>query len=157
MSGETKTKQRLRRGIILLDVLVGVFILALIAAGVFSLIPTITRSQELADGQSKATQMANHLLEQLQQLKPSQLTASQLTAAGLIDNGQSAPPYSFKTVPLDEATGYSPNRVLKNVTAQFNIVDIDSGSKRIELLMVWRSASGQAVTYNSGTIIGGHR
>jgi hypothetical protein len=146
-----------QQGLVLLDVLVGVFILALIASGIFSLLPAITRSQEMGDDQAKATQLAMRMVEQLQQLKVTELTPQTFAALNLVDAGQAASPYSFKDVALDSSTGYSPAKALRQADARFWVVPIDSGAARIDVQITWKSASGRTVTHKTGTIIGGYK
>jgi hypothetical protein len=124
---------------------------------VFSLIPTVTRSQELADDQARATQIANRMIEHLQLLKPSDLTPEVLNQLDLVDPESTASPYSFTHVALDEGSGYSPAKVLRNADAKFTVVPITSASVRVDLSIRYRSASGNMVTYTTGTILGGYR
>lgn len=141
----------------LLDALVGVFVLAVGTMSVFSLVPTAQRAQSLATEEARAANMSTRMLEQLQQLKPSEINASVLTQLGLIDTGQGASPYSFAHVPLDDATGMSPAKALRGGAGSIAVTPIAANSVRIDLTMTWTSASGKARTLRSGTIVGGYK
>lgn len=141
----------------LLDALVGLFVLSVGAMSVFSLVPTAQRAQALATEEARAAHIATRMLEQLQQLKPSEINASVLTQLGLIDTGQSASPFSFTHTPLDDGTGMSPAKALRGGTANIVVTPIAANSVRIDLTLAWTSASGKARTLRSGTIVGGYK
>ena len=153
----TRTQRRRQGGNILLEALVSSFTAALLGTAIFPLITGITRSQELAGDQAKATQMANRMIEHLQLLKASDLTAETLNQLDLVDPDSTGSPYSFTHVALDEGSGYSPAKVLRNADAKFTLVPISSASVRVDVEIKYKSASGREATYTSGTIIGGYR
>jgi len=144
-------------GSFLLDVMLSVLVVGMAAAAYLSMLPTFKRSQKISEQDSKATLMAQRMIEHLQLLKCTDLTCSTLTQLNLIDAGQTSQPYNFCHVPLDEASVYSPNQVLKNATAVMTIEDLDASSKRVKLVMTWKSSSGKTMTHTTGTIIGGYR
>ena len=90
-------------------------------------------------------------------LTPAALHARPLTQLNLIDSGQTEPPYSFVKIPLDEASIYSPNQVLRNASAIMEIDDLSANSKRVVLTMSWKSTSGKTHSFKTGTILGGYR
>src|SRR5688572_24838026 len=137
------TKRRRQGGNILLDALVSSFTAALIGTAIFPLMTGITRSQELADDQSKATQIANRMIEHLQLLKVSDLTPETLNQLDLVDPDSTGSPYSFTHVALDEGSGYSPAKVLRNADAKFTVVPITSASVRVDVEIRYKSASGK--------------
>ena len=130
MNWKVKRKQR---GSMLIDSLMGAFVLSLSAIAYFALVPTTHRLQQVAKEYTVANAMANRFIEQLQLLKPSDINAATLTSLDLIDAGQSAPPYNFSHIPLDEASGYSPSRMLKGGSATMNVTSMDAGSKKIDI------------------------
>lgn len=150
-------KGRLKSGALLIETLLGVFILSLAAVGFYALTPVIFRSRTLAKENTAALQMANRLLEHVELLKTSDLTAGTLTSLNLIDTGQSASPYSFSHIPLDEASRYSPAQVLRNGVGTLTVTSIDSGSVRVDVDLSWTSASGKTCNIHTGTIIGGYK
>ena len=150
-------RQTKRRGAILLDVMVGMFVLSLSAMTVFAMIPAAHRAQALASEEAKASHLATRMVERLQQLKTTELTPAILTQLGLVDAGQSASPYTFSSVPLDDATGMSPSKALRNGTGRFGLTNIAGNSVRIDLELRWRSASGRDRVLTTGTVVGGYR
>lgn len=151
-------RRRLRqRGSILLDSLIGLMILSMAAVSFFTLFPTVHKSHAISEQEQKATQLGTKMLEHLQLLSPSKLNATTLTSMQLIDTGQTDAPFTFDDVPLDSATGFSPNRALKNGTGVLDIVDIGDGSTRVVLTISWESPSGSQSNVTMGTILGAHR
>jgi hypothetical protein len=145
------------RGSFLLDVMLAVFVLSMAAAAFFTLFPTFKRSERLSMEQSKATLMAQRMIEHLNLLKPADLNASTLSQLNLIDSGQTSQPFSFAHIPLDEGSMYSPNQVLKNATATMTISDLSANSKKVVIAMTWTSASKKTRSFTTGTILGGYR
>lgn len=145
------------RGSFLLDVMLSVFVISLAAAAFFTLFPTFKRSERLSQEESKASLMAQRMIEHLQLLKPKDINASTLSQLNLIDAGQTQAPYSFSHIPLDEGSMYSPNQVLRNAVATMSVDDLSVNSKRIVLFMSWTSASGKTRSITTGTILGGYR
>lgn len=134
-----------------------VFVLSLGAAAFFSLLPMLDRSQKLAKDQSLALQMANRMIDQIQMLKPAQITANTLTQLQLIDSGQANSPFSFSHVPLDDSTNYSPAQALNNGKGIMTVTNVDNGSVMVNVEIDWTSASGKKGTIITGTIVGGYR
>lgn len=146
-----------RRGAFSIDALTAVFVTALGAAAFFSLIPVVDRSQRIARQESVATQLTNRMIEQLQLLKPSDINAGTLSQLSLIDPGQSAPPYTFSDIPLDEASRYSPSEALPSGAGLLEVVQLPNNSVELHVRISWRSSSGANRVTQSGTILGGFR
>lgn len=150
-------KARLRKGALLIDVLVGVFMLTLAAAAFFALIPMIHRSQTVAKEESLAQSMAQRMIEQLQMLQRSDITPATLVKLNLIDSGQTQPPYSFSNIPMDQASRYSPSQALRNGAATMDVNNADANSMRIDITISWKSSTGKNRTFKTGTILGGYQ
>ncbi len=146
-----------RPGSISIDALTAVFVTALGAAAYFSLVPVVDKAQHVAREESVATQLANRMIEQLQLLKPSDITASTLSQLNLIDQGQTSPPYTFSTIPLDQASRYSPREALPNGTGTLEVVSLANNTLELHVQIGWRSSSGRTRTLQSGLILGGFR
>ena len=146
-----------RRGALSLDALMGVFVVSLGAAAFFSLMPVVDRSQRIAREESMATQLTNRMIEQLQLLKPSDVTSSTLSQLNLIDAGQTSSPFSFSSVPLDDASHYSPRQALRDGTGTLEVVSLPNNSTEVRVRIGWTSASGRARTVQSGVVLGGFR
>jgi type II secretory pathway pseudopilin PulG len=148
---------RRRRGALSLDALTAVFVTSLGAAAFFSLMPIVDRSQRMAREESVATQLTNRMIEQLQLLKPADVTASTLSQLNLIDADQTTSPYSFSSVPLDDASRYSPRQALREGTGTLEVLALPNNSAEVRIRIGWKSASGRARTVQSGVILGGFR
>ncbi|HRJ96442.1 MAG TPA: type II secretion system protein [Fimbriimonadaceae bacterium] len=152
-----KRVSRRRRGALLIDLMIAVFVVGFAALSFFSLFPTIARSHRIARDETVAQQMCVRLIEQLQLLKPSDVDSQTLTALNLIDTGQTASPYSFSHIPLDEASRYSPSQVLQNGRGTLTVTHLDANSVRLDVTIRWVSSKGKEMSVSSGTILGGYR
>lgn len=141
----------------MIDLMIAVFVVAFAALSFFSLFPTIARSHRIARDETVAQQMCVRLIEQLQLLKASDVNAQTLTALNLIDTGQTASPFSFSHIPLDEASRYSPSQVLQNGRGTLAVTPLDAGSVRLTVTIQWTSSKGKEMSVTSGTILGGYR
>lgn len=148
---------RRRRGTLLMDVVIGMFLLMLAAAGLLSLFPVLKRSESMSRHESRAVQIANRMLEHIQMLRPTDVTPEALAQLNLIDEGQTESPYEFTNVPLDEASLYSPAQALRSGQGKFWVEDLPDGSKKITLVVSWLSESGVRRQVRTGTIIGAYR
>jgi hypothetical protein len=151
------TKGRTVAGSLLLDALIGSFLLLLSAMAFFALFPIIHRSSVMANQESTAVMIANRMIDHLQMLKTTNFTHEALNELHLIDPGQTQAPYTFTNVPLDDASGYSPAKLLPKSHAQFDIVNVADSCIRVEMLITWTSPSGEHRSLKTGTIIGGFR
>lgn len=145
-----------KRGAVLVDALIGSFLLVLGSLAYFSLVPVIMRGQEISKNQTKAIHMSNRIIEHLLLLKPSSLTAANLTQLALIDAGQTAPPYSISNFPLDDGWNYSPAKTLPGGAGVMRITDLGSNTKLVQIEISWDGPKGR-LTYTTGTAIGGYR
>ncbi|MBX7133739.1 MAG: hypothetical protein K1X67_13785 [Fimbriimonadaceae bacterium] len=101
--------------------------------------------------------MSQRLVEQLNLLKPSDITPQVLTGLNLIDSGQTQPPYSFSNIPLDQASRYSPSQALQNGTGSLAVTQLDAQSVRLDVTITWKSSKGKTMSVTTGTILGGYR
>lgn len=141
---------------VLLDVLMGVFTVTLLAVGIFSLLPTVHRSHDIADEESKAVLLANRMLEHLQLLTPSTMEGEILHKLNLIESWGDGK-YHFSHTPLDEGSRYSPATSLNKGYGFFTQTDLPGGSVLVNLEIGWTSHSGQNRSIRTGTIVGGYR
>ncbi|MBX3120445.1 MAG: hypothetical protein KF784_15405 [Fimbriimonadaceae bacterium] len=156
MANRARTRRQ-RKGALLIDVLIGVFMLTLAAAAFFALIPMIHKSQTVAKEESVAQAMAQRMVEQVQMLQRSDMTAVTLTKLNLIDTGQSQPPYSFSNIPMDQGSRYSPSQALRAGTATLDVNPADANSMRVDVTISWKSATGKNRSFKTGTILGGYQ
>ena len=146
-----------KSGSVLIDALVGIFILGMGAVAYFGLLPVVHRSQQIAQQESKAGQIAARIAEEYGMLKPSEVNATTLTTMNLIDSGQTSQPWTVTHIPLDDATDYSPSKALENGAGTVTTSTIANGSILVTIQITWKSASGKSRSFTTGTIIGGYR
>jgi Tfp pilus assembly protein PilV len=144
-------------GTIMLDTLMAVFALSLGAAAFFALMPQVDRLERLARQNAVALHVATRMIDQLQMMKGNTITAANLTALNLITSGQTQSPYSFSTIPVDNATNYSPAETLKNGTGTLTVTPIDNGSVLCTVEIDWTSDAKKTEKLVTGTVIGGYR
>lgn len=165
-----RRKRRTQSGSLIIDTLVGLLIFALGAAAFYSLMPALQQGEKISKYESVAAQISGRMIEHLQTLRPSEVTADNLTQMNLIDAGQTQSPYSFTNVPMDQATLYSPSQALPNGRAEMSIASIDSKALLVVIEVSWDAFAGrrrpakskappkqQRRTYTTGTVIGGYR
>jgi Tfp pilus assembly protein PilV len=150
-------KRRRLRGSILLDAMIGVFILTMATLAYLSLTVVTHRSQAISKDDTKAAQMVARLLEQVQLLKTGDLNVTTLKAMNLVDADSYGSPYSFTNIPLDQGTLYSPSKVLINGTGTMTVSTLANGSKRVVATINWKSTTGKSKSFTSGTIIGAYK
>lgn len=153
-SGFSSRKKRLSAGALLVDVMIGMFMLMIATLTLMSLFPVIKRGEEMSTDETKAVQMMSRMIEHIQMLSTDDLNGETLASLNLIDNSQAFQPYSFTNIPLDEASIYSPGQVLQDADATMTITDLPDGSKRVDLSMSYASDSGETQTMRTGTIVG---
>jgi hypothetical protein len=149
-------RKRRNSGAVLVDALIASFLLVLGSLAYFSLIPVVMRGQEISKNQTKAIHIANRVIEHLLLLKPSTLTATNLTQLALIDPGQTAPPYSISNLPLDDGWNYSPAKTLPGGAGVMRITDLSGNTKLVQIEISWDGPKGR-ITYTTGTALGGYR
>ena len=151
---------RMRRrttGAILIDVMMGIFMLVLATVALMSLYPVIKRGEMMSSDETKAVQMTTRLIEHIQMLGADDVNREVLESLNLIDAGQTFQPFSFTHIPLDEASMYSPAQVLNDANGNLTITTLADGSKRIDIQLDYRSKSGDLQTVKTGTVIGAFR
>lgn len=154
---QLKSRRRSIKGSILLDAMIGVFVLTIATLSYLSLTVVTHRSQIISKDETKAAHMTARLLEQVQLLKTSDLSVTTLKAMNLVDTNSTGSPYSFTNIPLDQATMYSPSKALTNGAGTMTVDTLTNGSKRVVATINWTSASGKQMSFTSGTIIGSYK
>ncbi len=139
-----------------MDGLIASALLVMGSLAYFALVPVTLRSQIISQEQTTAVQIGNRLIEHLLLLKPSTLTATNLSALSLIDSGASASPFSFTNLPLDDGWVMSPAKALPAGQGLMTITDVGDNTKLIQLDISWMGPSGR-MTHTTGTALGGYR
>ena len=145
-----------QRGAILFDAMIAMSILVLGALSIYRLIPTVNRSQTFAMQQSRACQLATRMVESIQMLPASSVSASTLTQLQLVDPGQTGDVLSFSNTPLDESTRYSPATALPKGTGTITLTNLGSKAIEAKVVISWTSPFGVR-SYTTGTVVGGYR
>jgi len=152
-----RARLRKKAGSVYLDVILGVFILSLSAAAFYTVFPKIGKVQDLAMQRSRAMHIANRIIDELQLMRPANITTANLYALNYIDATQTQSPYTISDLPIDDGIDYSPRKVLKNGSATLTVTSIDSGSKRCVITVNWTSEAGKPESFKMGTVVGGYR
>jgi hypothetical protein len=150
-------RKQIRAGAVLIDALIGIFILGMGAVAYYGMLPVIHRGHEIAQQESRAAQIATRLTEQIAMLKPADLNASTLHDLNLIDANQGAQPWSFSHIPLDDGTDYSPAKTLRSGTGSITTSSIGQGSILVTVTVGWKSPVGKTRSFTTGTVVGGYR
>jgi hypothetical protein len=158
MSTRAKFRSKRRiQGSILLDAVIGAFVLTMATLSYLSLTVVTHRSQVISKDDSKASQMVARLLEQVQLLKPKDLNVTTLKAMNLIEADSVSPPYNFTHIPLDEGTLYSPAKALIDAKGQMTVTKLANDSYRVIATLQWKSTTGKQKSVTAGTIIGSYK
>ena len=126
------------------------------ASSVFMLIPTVNGSQAFGTQQTIAAQMGAKMVERIQMLSPSTLTAETLAALQLIDSGQSGNNLTFTNTPIDDGARYSPATSLPSGTGTLTFTTLASGAVKAKIVVSWLSPFGTR-SFTTGTVVGSYR
>lgn len=148
---------RVRKGFMLIDVLIGAFVLVLASLSLLTLIVITKRSEVIANDRVVANKISTRLIEHLQLLKSRDMNAETLMHLNLVDAGQSASPFSFTNIPLDDASNYSPSKALPNGQGTMTLVPLESNSVLVKINVSWRGQGNTTQSISTGTVIGGYR
>ena len=146
-----------RRGSVLLDSIIALTLLSIGAASFYSLFPVISKDQAIGDEEQKATEICTKMIEHIELLSPTKLTATNLSGMLLIDTGQTASPYTFNHCPLDDATDFAPADCLKNGKGTLTITSINYGDSQVIATVTYTTPTGKTETVSEGTILGAYR
>lgn len=111
----------------------------------------------MSEDKTKAVQMVTHLVEKLQALPAEEITHENLMKLGLVDNAGLGQTPTFNTTPLDKDYSYSPSEVFTESSTKVEIADLPDGTKRIDVELNYRSASGEMQSVKTGTFVGSFR
>ncbi len=128
-----------KRGAMFIDVLVGVYILAIVGLIYAATIGMAVVSQAKADNTTKATMVINRQLEAVRNLGYLGITHDALYTNGLIDNSPASPPYSITNI---GDSGKRISDVLKNGSGSMDIVDSGLSTKQVSVTVTWQDKHG---------------
>ena len=124
------------KGTMLIDVMVGVYILAIVGLIYAATVGVSSVSRAKADQLTKAAAIANREMESIKNLGYGNATYAGLSFYGLIDATPTASPFAFNNV------GTATDRVgsiLPGGTATVAISDVSGTVRRIVVTVTWRS------------------
>lgn len=150
-------RRRKSAGSILVDVVLGMFFFLVFALTFAALYPVIKRAEVMSTQESKAVQMTSRLLEHIQMLPVTDINAASLTALNLIEPGQVAQPWKFSKIPLDHASRYSPDQVLKDANGTITTEVLAGGSVKVNVNLSYTAVTGKTKTIKTHTVVGSFR
>lgn len=154
---QSSKKLSRRHGALLVDVVLGLFFFLVFALCFAALFPVIKRAQIMSMHESKAVQMTSRLVEHLQMLPSKDVNATSLIALNLIEPGQSEQPWSFSKIPLDHASQYSPDQILRDANGTITTTSLADGSVKVIVRLSYTTETGKTKNIRSGTVIGSFR
>ncbi len=117
-------------------------------------LPTLARSAAMADENSKATQLAARMIEQLRLARFENLNYSTLRGLGLVDEWSGSGPYTFTNIAVDGSIGFSPAKALKNGKGEIEIRDVNVNLKTVVVRIRWTAASRASRIVELETAVG---
>jgi prepilin-type N-terminal cleavage/methylation domain-containing protein len=147
---------RKKRGYTLIEVLFAIFMVLICAMIVAATMPISNVSNAKASDLQKAIDLSQKELELIQQQGFNNCNASQLAAAGLIDNTTAV--YSQGHVStytcnnVGSTVNDSPAQVLTNGTGTVTLTTVNIGLTQVVVTIKWRDRM-QYKTYSVGTLI----
>lgn len=142
-------RRTVRRGVTLVELMAGVFILALTTITAAALLPTTALLRTSSGDYTRAATIAQRKLEQIRNLDPSRISGDGLRNAGIIDatNASTAPnTYSFTTVD-QVATD------LKQGAGTVQLTYTGTDMVRIDVALTWRGLKGKAEQMDATTFV----
>lgn len=130
-------KNRLKRGHTLLEVMFGIFMVAVCAFIFAASMPTANKSRAKADQRNVATSLAEKMAETIKHNGYANVTAGQMYALGLLD---STTPVSGTTYSWSNIGGSvidSPATVLPSGTGRMTITQVDLDMRSVQLDVNW--------------------
>ena len=124
-----------RRGVVLVDVIITLFLLAIVGAVFSATFPAAITASRQARDYKIATAIAQRKMEQLRAMNYESLTQPHLSSAGAIDPDDVTSPYSFTSV---ESVGGQ----LAGGTGEATVEDETSDIKRVQVTVKWEGPAG---------------
>jgi Tfp pilus assembly protein PilV len=136
-----------RRGMSLMEVLVGTFLLGMTIILASAIFPFSSFLQDRAGGYSRASTLLQKKLEQVRRLEASELTAAALHNAGVIDAAQSTSgAYTFTTV--DNVPD-----LLVQGSGTLTVTGAGTDLARAEVTISWVASGGKAHSVHAMTLV----
>lgn len=140
-----------RRAFTLIEVVLSIFLLAVVAVIFGALFPIGQRLSGGAKWRAVALMLAERRMEAVKLLGYGNLTYDGLRAYGLIDASPNTSPFSFTNT--DDASNESPAKMLPQGTGQIAVEDVAWDVKRVIVRVGWRDANGRTQTVELRTLV----
>ena len=134
-----------RRGMSLVEVMVGVLILGATVLAASAMFPLSAFLRDRSGTYSRAATIAQRKLEQIRKLPTTQLTYTGLLNAGVIDQGNNEP-YSFTTV--DSVAGE-----LAQGAGTIELIDEGTDLVRVDVRVTWKSLRGTDMNLQATSMV----
>lgn len=145
-------RARLRRGVSLVEVLFGIFLLGVCAAIFAAAMPMANVSRAKANYTNVASSLAQKQIENLRTAGYASITPSILMNAGLVDSVSVDSDGWLSFTNSDVDFNDSPAQVLPQGTGRVLIETLDFDLKRVTVEVSW-SERGQVQTFRLGTMV----
>ena len=142
-------RRTLRRGVTLVEIIAGVFILALSILTASALLPAIAQLRTNSGDYTRAATLLQRKMEQIRNLEAAQITASGLRTAGIIDTtntSTAANTYSFTTV-----DGLASE--FREGAGTIQLTNTGTDLVRIDVTLTWRGLKGKAERIDGTTFV----
>jgi Tfp pilus assembly protein PilV len=145
-------KRRKNNGFTLVEVMLSVFMVTCAGAILASAMPAATVSRMKGNYLNKAANFAQKEVELMKAQTYSNLTATKLHAADLIDSTNTIAANTYSCNSTDAAVGDRVSDILPSGTASVKIEQVDLELKRITLTVNW-SEKGRSRTYVVASLV----
>lgn len=143
--------RRRRRAFTLMEVVLSIFLLAVVAVIFGALFPIGQRLSGGAKWRAVALMLAERRMEAVKLLGYGNLTYDGLRAYGLIDTSPNTSPFSFTNT--DDASNESPAKMLPQGTGQIVVEDVAWDVKRVIVRVSWQDVNGRTQTVELRTLV----
>lgn len=145
-------RRRRATGFTLAEVVLSIFLLAVVAVVFGALYPASQRIGGGSKWRATALMLAERRMEAVKLLGYGNLTYDGLRAYRLIDASPTTSPFSFTHT--DDARNESPSRLLPQGTGEIVIEDAAWDVKRVIVRVSWRDANGRTQKVELRTLVG---
>lgn len=138
-----------RRGVTLVEIMAGVFILAMTTITAAALLPLTAQLRTNSGDYTHAASLVQRKLEQIRALDAAHITAGELQTAGVIDTTNTASganTYSFTAV---DAVATE----LKQGAGTIQLTNTGTDLVRIDVALTWRGLRGKAEQTDATTFV----
>lgn len=129
-------------GFSLVEVVIGIFILAMTATIFGALVPSALKTGKMMGNHQQAASLVQHKVDQLRGVGYGRLTYAELKNAGIVDSSPTGSPYSFKTV-----DGLA--SLFVGVTGTVEVADAGANVRRVTVTITW---TGSPMKQGNGTV-----